>query len=115
MRPAWSGPSQGEIGAPNEKHVGDFAKAFAAAPVKVDETYTVPEQAHAMMERHASTAIWDGDRVTCWTSIQQKSWGTRDLGLILGIPKENVHLISPYIVDVFWGKGPSRSISRWQQ
>ncbi len=98
-------PPEGEFGGPNEKQVGDFAKAFAAAPVKVDETYTVPDQAHAMMEPHASIAKWDGDRVTCWTSIQQMNWGTRDLGLILGIPKQNVHLISPYIGGGFGGKG----------
>ncbi|WP_445192219.1 aldehyde oxidoreductase molybdenum-binding subunit PaoC [Sphingomonas sp. Tas61C01] len=98
-------PPEGEFGGPNEKAVGDFTKAFAAAPVKVDETYTVPDQAHAMMEPHASIAKWDGDRVTCWTSIQQMNWGTRDLGLILGIPKANVRLISPYIGGGFGGKG----------
>jgi xanthine dehydrogenase YagR molybdenum-binding subunit len=108
-------PPEGEFGGPNEKRVGDFAKAFAAAPVKVDETYTVPDQAHAMMEPHATIAKWDGDRVTCWTSIQQMNWGTRDLGLILGIPKQNVRLISPYIGGGFGGKGIFRSIWRWRR
>src|SRR5258706_8044569 len=41
---------------------GDFAGAFAAAQVQLDATYTTPDQAHAMMEPHASTAAWDGDR-----------------------------------------------------
>ena len=36
-----------------------------------------------MMEPHATIARWDGDRLTCWTSIQQMNWGPRDLGLIL--------------------------------
>jgi len=98
-------PPQGEYGGPNEKEVGDFARAFAAAAVKVDESYTVPDQAHAMMEPHATIARWDGDHVTCWTSIQQMNWGTRDLALILGIPKENVRLISPFIGGGFGGKG----------
>ncbi|QQF06195.1 aldehyde oxidoreductase molybdenum-binding subunit PaoC [Sinorhizobium meliloti] len=93
------------FGGPTETHVGDFEPAFAAAEVKVDETYTVPDQAHAMMEPHATIARWDGDRVTCWTSIQQMNWGTRDLGLILGIPRENVRLISPFIGGGFGGKG----------
>lgn len=44
--------------------VGDFAGAFAAAPVKLDETYTTPDQSHAMMEPHASIAAWTGDRLT---------------------------------------------------
>ncbi len=98
-------PPEGEFGGPNEKAVGDFAAAFEAAPFKVDETYTVPDQAHCMMEPHATIARWDGDRVTCWTSIQQMNWGTRDLGEILGIPRENVRLISPYIGGGFGGKG----------
>ena len=49
-------PPEGEFGGPNEKRVGNFEPAFAAAAVKVDETYTVPDQAHAMMEPHASLA-----------------------------------------------------------
>ena len=35
---------------------GDFEAGFAAAPVKLDATYTTPDQAHAMMEPHASIA-----------------------------------------------------------
>jgi xanthine dehydrogenase YagR molybdenum-binding subunit len=100
---------QMEFGGPTETQVGDFDQAFAAADVKVDETYTVPDQAHAMMEPHATIATWDGDRVTCWTSIQQMNWGTRDLGLILGMPRENVRLISPFIGGGFGGKGTVQS------
>src|ERR1700694_1210127 len=40
--------------------VGDFAGAFASAPVQIDVTYTTPLQSHAMMEPHATLAIWDG-------------------------------------------------------
>src|SRR5215217_5917909 len=88
---------------------GDFEKAFDAAEVKIDETYTVPDQAHAMMEPHATIARWDGARLTCWTSIQAMNWGTRDLALILGIPRENVRLISSFIGGGFGGKGTVQS------
>ena len=104
-------PPQGEFGGPNETSVGDFDAAFAAASIKVDETYVVPDQAHAMMEPHATIASWQGNRVTCWTSIQQMNWGTRDLGLILGIPRKNVRLISPYVGGGFGGKGTVQSTS----
>jgi xanthine dehydrogenase YagR molybdenum-binding subunit len=46
---------------PGDTSVGDFAGAFAAAPVQFDATYTTPDHAHAMMEPHASTAAWNGD------------------------------------------------------
>lgn len=83
---------------------GDFAGAFASAPVKLDTTYTTPDQSHAMMEPHASTAKWDGDRLTLWTSNQMIAWGVGDVAKNLGIPKENVRLISPYIGGGFGGK-----------
>ena len=47
-------------GGPPDTAVGDFAGAFAAAPVQLDATYTTPDQAHAMMEPHASIAAWNG-------------------------------------------------------
>ncbi|GAB7551273.1 xanthine dehydrogenase family protein molybdopterin-binding subunit [Novosphingobium sp. 11B] len=93
------------FGGPSEKQVGDFAAAFGSSPIKIDRTYSVPDQAHAMMEPHATLAHWDGERLTCWTAIQQMNWGTRDLGLILGIPRENIRLISSFIGGGFGGKG----------
>ncbi len=97
------------FGGPSELSVGAFATAFADAPVKVDETYTVPDQAHAMMEPHATIARWDGDKLTCWTSIQSMNWGCRDLGLIIGTPKENIRLRSAFIGGGFGGKGTTQS------
>ena len=98
-------PPEGEFGGPPETSVGDFEGAFAAAPVKLDQTYTTPDQAHAMMEPHATIASWDGDRLTCHTSIQQMNWGLRDLALTLGTPKDRIRLVSPYIGGGFGGKG----------
>ena len=46
-------------GAPPDSAVGDFAGAFAAAPVQLDVTYTTPLQSHAMMEPHATLAMWE--------------------------------------------------------
>ena len=87
-----------------DKKVGDFAGAFAAAPVRIDHEYSTPDHAHAMMEPHASTARWDGDKVTIWTSNQMIAWGRADVAKTLGMPKEKVRLISPYIGGGFGGK-----------
>jgi xanthine dehydrogenase YagR molybdenum-binding subunit len=83
---------------------GDFAAGFAAAPVTLDAIYTTPDHAHAMMEPHASIAKWDGDKLTLWTSNQMIAWGKGDVATTLGMPKENVRLISPYIGGGFGGK-----------
>ncbi len=97
------------FGGPTAVSVGAFATAFAGAPVQIDETYTVPDHAHAMMEPHATIARWDGDQLTCWTSIQAMNWGCRDLGLIIGTPKENIRLHSAFIGGGFGGKGTTQS------
>ncbi len=89
---------------PADSAVGDFTGAFAAAPVQLDETYTTPDQAHAMMEPHASMAAWNGDKLTLWTSNQMIDWGATDVAKTLGIAKENVRLISPFIGGGFGGK-----------
>jgi len=84
--------------------VGDFATAFAAAPVQLDATYTTPDQAHAMMEPHASIAAWDGDKLFLWTSNQMIDWSASEMAQTLGIPKDKVRLMSPFIGGGFGGK-----------
>lgn len=84
--------------------VGDFAGAFAAAPVQLDATYHTPDQSHAMMEPHASIAVWKGEKLTLWTSNQMINWGRGDVAKTLGIPRENVRLVSPYVGGGFGAK-----------
>ncbi len=98
-------PEPAELGGPPQTAVGDFDGAFAAAPVRLDETYTTPDQSHAMMEPHATIAVWNGDQLTCWTAIQHINWGVRDLARTLGVPEESIRLVSPYIGGGFGGKG----------
>lgn len=87
-----------------DARVGDFEKAFGNAPVTLDAMYHTPDQSHAMMEPHATLAAWEGDKLTVWTSNQMIDWGRTDLAKTLGLPKDNVRLISPYIGGGFGGK-----------
>jgi xanthine dehydrogenase YagR molybdenum-binding subunit len=91
-------------GGPADTAVGDFAGGFAKAPVKLDQTYTTPDQAHAMMEPHATTAAWTGDKLTLWTSNQMIAWAVRDMSETLLIPKDNIHVMSPYVGGGFGSK-----------
>jgi xanthine dehydrogenase YagR molybdenum-binding subunit len=84
--------------------VGDFAGAFAAAPVQIDVTYTTPLQSHAMMEPHATLAMWDGDKVILHTANQMLNQGQRAIATTLKIPVEDTRLISPFIGGGFGGK-----------
>jgi xanthine dehydrogenase YagR molybdenum-binding subunit len=96
--------AKSEDGKPDTDSLGDFERTFAAAPVKLDVTYTTPDESHAMMEPHATIAAWEGDRLTLWTSNQMIQWGKESMGTILGIDPENVRLDSPYVGGGFGGK-----------
>ncbi|MDR6817755.1 xanthine dehydrogenase YagR molybdenum-binding subunit [Neorhizobium sp. 2083] len=87
-----------------ETAIGDFETAFKSAPITLNETYTTPDQSHSMMEPHASIATWDGEEVTVWTSSQMVDWWRTDLATTLGIDKDNVHLMSPFVGGGFGGK-----------
>jgi xanthine dehydrogenase YagR molybdenum-binding subunit len=91
-------------GGPSQTTVGDFDGAFEHAPVKLDATYTTPDQAHAMMEPHASIAWWQGDSVNIWTSNQMINWSAGDVAATLGISRDKVRLMSPYVGGGFGGK-----------
>src|SRR5260370_41148814 len=84
--------------------VGDFASAFAGAPVQLDVTYTTPLQSHAMMEPHATLAMWDGDKLILHTANQMLNQGQKVIATTLKMPVENVRLISPFIGGGFGGK-----------
>jgi xanthine dehydrogenase YagR molybdenum-binding subunit len=83
---------------------GNFDNGYAHAPVKLDATYTTPDQSHAMMEPHSSIAVWEGEKLTLYTSNQMINWGKKDMAKTLGIPEENVRFVSPYIGGGFGGK-----------
>ena len=91
-------------GPPPDSAVGDFAGAFAAAPMQLDVTYTTPLQSQAMMEPHATLAMWDGDNLVLHTSNQMLNQGRDAVARTLQIPVENVRLISPYIGGGFGSK-----------
>lgn len=84
--------------------VGDFEAAFARSAVKLDEKYSTPDHSHQMMEPHATTAAWDGDKLTLWTSNQMINQGVGDMAATLGIPKEKIRLVSPYVGGGFGAK-----------
>ncbi|MBP2490811.1 xanthine dehydrogenase YagR molybdenum-binding subunit [Rhizobium leguminosarum] len=92
-----------ESGDPDSK-AGDFDAAFKAAAVTLEESYSTPDQSHAMMEPHASIAVWDGDDLTLWTSSQMIDWWRSDLATTLDVDKERIHVMSPFIGGGFGGK-----------
>ena len=84
--------------------VGDFEDAFASAPITIDATYTTPDQHPAMMEPQATTAVWDGDRLTIYTSNQMANWVASAVASMVGVPRENVRAVCAFVGGGFGSK-----------
>ena len=89
---------------PADTSNGDFDTAYAAAPVQLDVTYSTPAQSHAMMEPHATVAVWDGDNLTLFTANQRLSQGVLATAKTLKLEPENVRLVGRYIGGGFGAK-----------
>jgi xanthine dehydrogenase YagR molybdenum-binding subunit len=83
---------------------GDADAAFAGAPIKIDQTYVTPAETHNPIELHATTAIWDGPRLTLYDSSQGVVNFRSVLAQMLGLPKENVRVITKFVGSGFGGK-----------
>jgi xanthine dehydrogenase YagR molybdenum-binding subunit len=89
---------------PPDSELGDFDSAFRSVPVQIDATYTTPSQSHAMMEPHATLALWNGDKLTVYTANQMIMEAQESVAKTFNIPTENVRIISRYIGGGFGGK-----------
>ncbi|HEX9200548.1 MAG TPA: xanthine dehydrogenase family protein molybdopterin-binding subunit [Acidobacteriaceae bacterium] len=87
---------------------GDTDTAFPSAPVQVDETYSTPTEMHNPMEMHSSIAVWDGKSFTLYESSQNVDGYYNSLSAALGVPRENVRVISRFI-----GSGFGSKLSPW--
>jgi xanthine dehydrogenase YagR molybdenum-binding subunit len=83
---------------------GDPEPAFQSAPVKVDETYVTPTETHNPIELHASVAVWDGQNFTLYETSQAVMNSRDVLSQWLGVPQENVRVISRFLGSGFGGK-----------
>jgi xanthine dehydrogenase YagR molybdenum-binding subunit len=83
---------------------GDPDQALSAAPVVIDETYSTPVETHNPMEMHGTVAVWDGDNVTLYESSQGVVNHRIIMSEVLGVPIENVRVISRFIGSGFGGK-----------
>jgi xanthine dehydrogenase YagR molybdenum-binding subunit len=98
-------PAIGTPGGPKIlSHRGDSEGVFSTAPVKIDYTYTTPAETHNPMEMHATVAVWDGKKFTLYESSQGVMNHLNVMAQVLGVPRENIEVISRFIGSGFGGK-----------
>lgn len=80
---------------------GDAEAALAAAPVRLEGEFDLARNHHNPIEPHATTARWDGDKLTLWDKTQWVNGTRHEAAAVFGIPVENVRVISPFIGGAF--------------
>src|SRR3989440_7970637 len=98
-------PPRQVSGKPPDVKRGDVEAGLSAADVRVDETYRTPTEHHNPMEPHATTAVWEGDKLTVYDATQY-TYGVRHaLATTFGIPEENVRCVCKFTGGAFGCKG----------
>ena len=87
-----------------ETERGEPEKVFGTSPIQLDATYTVPVETHNPIELHATVAVWEGPNVTLYESTQAVVNARNVMAQVLGVPRENVRVITKFLGSGFGGK-----------
>ena len=93
------------MGEEPEVRRGDADAALAAARFRVDHTYTTPRHNHNAIEPHATTAVWEGDKLTVYDACQNLQGFANTLAEMFGLEPENARILAPFVGGGFGGKG----------
>ena len=85
--------------------VGDFAKAFDEAEVKVDASYETPTQHHNPMELFSTSCAWMGDTLVIYEPSQYVHGLKNGVAEQLGIDADKVRVVNPYVGGGFGSRG----------
>ncbi|MBO0851499.1 MAG: xanthine dehydrogenase family protein molybdopterin-binding subunit, partial [Pseudonocardia sp.] len=84
---------------------GDPDGALRAAPVTIDQTYTIMRENHNPMELPATIAHWDAGKLTVWDKTQWVQGTARSLAAAFGMQPGDVRVISPFVGGAFGSGG----------
>ena len=87
-----------------ESKRGDVEAAFASTPIQIDETYVTPSETHNPMEMHATVAVWEDPNFLLYETSQGVMNHQHVMAETLGVPRENVHIITRFLGSGFGGK-----------
>lgn len=89
----------------DDPEVGDFASAYATAPVTVDVRYSTPAQHHNPIELFATQCSWNGAQLTVHEPSQNVYGIRAGLAAQLGIAPSQIRVLSPFVGGAFGSKG----------
>lgn len=98
-------PPASITGGPADTQRGDVEVGLRSGSARIDVTYTTPMEHHNPMEPHAVLASWDGPHLTLYDTTQGVANAQRAVATLLGMPLEQVRIISPFVGGGFGCKG----------
>jgi xanthine dehydrogenase YagR molybdenum-binding subunit len=90
---------------PTDTLTGDVDAALSQAAVTVDHIYSTPAEHNNPMEPHATTAHWDGDRLTVYDSNQGATRVHQALVRLFALEVGAVRVVSEHVGGGFGSKG----------
>jgi isoquinoline 1-oxidoreductase len=84
---------------------GNLAEGEKASRKIIETTYLNAYVAHAPIETHTAQAKVEGDKATIWAATQSPFGIKEEVASALGIPSQDVHVITPFVGGGFGGKG----------
>lgn len=93
---------------PTDTSEGDVDTEMAAAPIRLDETYSTPMQHNNPMEPHTSVAVWDEDaqpKLTLYDSTQGAHSVRTKLAPVFGLDESRIRVLAPHVGGGFGSKG----------
>ena len=88
-----------------EWSVGDVEKGFAAADLTIEESFVTAANSHHSMEPRSCMAYWQNGKCYLHVSTQSQSYPLPGYAELLGIPQQNVVMISEFCGGGFGSKG----------
>jgi isoquinoline 1-oxidoreductase len=83
---------------------GDLTEGRKLASKTFEQTYLNSYVAHAAMETHSALAKVEGDKATIWASTQNPFGAQGEIAQAIGLPAQNVRVITPFVGGGFGGK-----------
>ncbi len=83
---------------------GDLAEGEKISAALFEHRYENGYGAHAPMETHTALASVEGGKATVWAATQTPFPNQQQIAQALGIPLENVRVITPFVGGGFGGK-----------
>lgn len=77
---------------------GDAMAAYAKAPLRIANDYSIANEHHNPMEPHASTVIFEaGGKLTIHDKIQGVMNTQSYVSGVFGLPASDIHVVSPFV------------------